>query len=172
MITSCGHVKYKLSSIGSGEDDCTMKYNGEEQTFDAISLIKEYFESEEGKALLDDWDIDRLPEFVVTGNTATELGEYVAHISVKGDPDLTFDVPWKIVKADTPEPTSTPKTDEATMNDATPNENPKTGDYTNVFIYVGLAALGIVLVTILLATKKKKKDKRKAFADKQRLLYF
>lgn len=157
MIHSCGHVAYNWFNFGINEDESTLKYNGEEQTFDAVSLFKEFLESEEGKEIFKG-DINKLPEFVVTDNTATEPGEYVAHVSVKDNPDLSFDVPWRIVKVDNPVPTSNPKTDEATMNDATPNENPKTGDYTNVFIYVGIVALGVVLITILLATKKKKKD--------------
>ncbi len=37
-------------------------------------------------------------------------------------------------------------------------EKPKTGDYTNIWLYVSIAALGVLLFVILLATGKKKKD--------------
>ena len=50
------------------------------------------------------------------------------------------------------------KEDEEPTKPPTKPDKPKTGDYTNILLYVGIAALGVLLVIILLATKNKKKD--------------
>lgn len=58
---------------------------------------------------------------------------------------------WEFKVEEVEEPT------EAPTKPASPDQ-PKTGDYTNILLYVGIAALGVVLVVILVATRKKKKD--------------
>ena len=102
-------IKMPLIALPSLNNSYKLTYNGEKQTLDYLSVL-EYFAGDEKVALkiiCEELGSEMEGKMLLSGNEATDVGDYVCKVSFKDNPEFDFDIKWSILPVDISEATIT-----------------------------------------------------------------